>query len=58
MIFALLIPNSKLCCHSSIAILKDISGEYVEEGNLTEWEKYRETYLRPVTTRFAVSKLA
>ncbi|XP_032673662.1 uncharacterized protein LOC116845267 [Odontomachus brunneus] len=38
-------------------IFKDISGEYIEEGNLTEWEKYRETYLWPVTTRFAVSQM-
>ncbi|XP_072748489.1 uncharacterized protein [Anoplolepis gracilipes] len=38
-------------------ILKDIGGEFVEEGNITEWEKYRETYLWPVTTRFAVSNM-
>lgn len=38
-----------------IAILKDIGGEFVEKGNITEWEKYRETYLSPVTMRFAVS---
>ncbi|XP_071642820.1 uncharacterized protein [Temnothorax longispinosus] len=34
-------------------ILKDIGGEFIEKGNITEWEKYRETYLWPVTTRFA-----
>ncbi|XP_071642821.1 uncharacterized protein [Temnothorax longispinosus] len=38
-------------------ILKDIGGEFIEKGNITEWEKYRETYLWPVTTRFAVSKM-
>ncbi|KAL0114433.1 hypothetical protein PUN28_011589 [Cardiocondyla obscurior] len=38
-------------------ILKDIDGEFVEKGNITEWERYRETYLWPVTMRFAVSKM-
>ncbi|KAL6441498.1 hypothetical protein ACFW04_003582 [Cataglyphis niger] len=38
-------------------ILKDIGGEFVEEGNITEWEKYREIYLWPVTTRFAISNM-
>ncbi|XP_067210347.1 uncharacterized protein [Linepithema humile] len=38
-------------------ILKDISGTFVEEGNITEWEKYRETYLWPVTMRFSVSQM-
>jgi len=38
-----------------LAILKDIGGEFIEKGNITEWEKYREVYLWPVTTRFAVS---
>ncbi|XP_020285569.1 uncharacterized protein LOC109855564 isoform X3 [Pseudomyrmex gracilis] len=38
-------------------ILKDIGGEFVEEGNITEWEKYHETYLLPVTMRFAVSQM-
>ncbi|XP_011872606.1 PREDICTED: uncharacterized protein LOC105564671 [Vollenhovia emeryi] len=38
-------------------ILKDIGGEFVEKGNITEWEKYREIYLWPVTMRFAVSKM-
>ncbi|XP_025153528.1 uncharacterized protein LOC105183146 [Harpegnathos saltator] len=38
-------------------ILKDIGDEHIEGGNLTEWEKYRETYLWPVTTRFAVSQM-
>ncbi|XP_077278576.1 uncharacterized protein LOC143906367 [Temnothorax americanus] len=38
-------------------ILKDIGGEFIEKGNITEWEKYRETYLWPVTMRFAVSKM-
>ncbi|XP_070162896.1 uncharacterized protein [Polyergus mexicanus] len=38
-------------------ILKNIGGEFVEEGNITEWEKYRETYLWPVTTRFAISNM-
>jgi len=43
-------------CSDVIAILKDIGGEYTEEGNITEWEKYRDIYLWPVTTRFAVSQ--
>ncbi|XP_014474495.1 PREDICTED: uncharacterized protein LOC106744334 [Dinoponera quadriceps] len=47
--------NKSLYCVT--AVLKDISVEYAEEGNLTEWEKYRETYLWPVTTRFAVSRM-
>ncbi|KAL6265452.1 hypothetical protein P5V15_002248 [Pogonomyrmex californicus] len=38
-------------------ILKDIGGEFVEKGSITEWEKYYEIYLWPVTTRFAVSKM-
>lgn len=37
------------------AILKDIGTDVVEEGNITEWEKYREIYLSSVTMRFAVS---
>jgi len=38
-----------------LATLKDVGGEFIEKGNITEWEKYREVYLWPVTTRFAVS---
>lgn len=42
-------------CKILIAVLKVIGDEYVIEGNLTEWEKYHEIYLLPITTRFAVS---
>ncbi|XP_043285783.1 uncharacterized protein [Venturia canescens] len=29
----------------------------VSRGNITDWEKYREVYLQPVTDRFAVSRI-
>ncbi|KAH0955569.1 hypothetical protein HN011_012101 [Eciton burchellii] len=38
-------------------ILKDIGGEFIEEGNITEWEKYRDIYLLPITMQFAISKM-
>ncbi|XP_053972635.1 uncharacterized protein LOC128873245 [Hylaeus volcanicus] len=37
---------------------KESSVVHKEQGNITEWEKYRETYLGPVTIRFAVSKMS
>ncbi|XP_012055090.1 PREDICTED: uncharacterized protein LOC105618160 [Atta cephalotes] len=38
-------------------LLKDIGGEFLEKGNLTEWGKYQEIYLWPVNTKFAVSRM-
>lgn len=37
-----------------IAIFKEHGVSYKEQGNITDWEKYREIYLASVTTRFAV----
>lgn len=37
-----------------IAIFEEHGVLYTEQGNITEWEKYREIYLASVTTRFAV----
>ncbi|CAK9804412.1 hypothetical protein ANTQUA_LOCUS4078 [Anthophora quadrimaculata] len=39
-------------------IFKEHGVSYTEQGNLTEWEKYREIYLASVTTRFAVSQMS
>ncbi|XP_018360781.1 PREDICTED: Ig-like V-type domain-containing protein FAM187A [Trachymyrmex cornetzi] len=38
-------------------LLKDIGGEFLEKGNITEWGKYQEIYLWPVNIKFAVSKM-
>ncbi|XP_020710929.3 uncharacterized protein LOC105690755 [Athalia rosae] len=39
------------------SIFKDIEGIYREKGNLTDWEKYHETNLAPVSLRFKVSSM-
>ncbi|KAF3424251.1 hypothetical protein E2986_03726 [Frieseomelitta varia] len=39
------------------AIFKQHGVLYTEQGNITDWEKYREIYLASVTTRFAVSQM-
>ncbi|XP_017765692.1 PREDICTED: uncharacterized protein LOC108554809 [Eufriesea mexicana] len=36
-------------------IFKEHGVSYTEQGNITDWEKYREIYLASVTTRFAVT---
>ncbi|XP_043253084.1 uncharacterized protein LOC122397761 [Colletes gigas] len=38
-------------------IFKDHSIVRTEQGNITEWEKYREIYLAPITTRFSISQM-
>ncbi|KAK1131364.1 hypothetical protein K0M31_017650 [Melipona bicolor] len=38
-------------------IFKEHGVLYTEQGNITDWEKYREIYLASVTTRFAVSQM-
>ncbi|XP_076176848.1 uncharacterized protein LOC143151520 [Ptiloglossa arizonensis] len=39
-------------------IFKEHSVVHSEQGNTTEWEKYRELYLAPITARFAVSQMS
>ncbi|XP_043603621.1 uncharacterized protein LOC122576844 [Bombus pyrosoma] len=39
-------------------IFKEHGVSYKEQGNITDWEKYREIYLASVTTRFAVSQMS
>lgn len=39
-------------------IFKEHGVVYVEQGNITDWEKYREIYLASVTTRFAISQMS
>ncbi|XP_026675099.1 uncharacterized protein LOC108631333 isoform X2 [Ceratina calcarata] len=39
-------------------ISKEYGVSYMEQGNTTDWEKYREMYLASVTTRFAVSQMS
>nr|XP_031846344.1 uncharacterized protein LOC116432949 [Nomia melanderi] len=39
-------------------VFKDYSIVHTEQGNITEWEKYREIYLATITTRFAVSQMS
>ncbi|CAL7936717.1 unnamed protein product [Xylocopa violacea] len=38
-------------------IFKEHGVSYTEQGNVTEWEKYREMHLASVTMRFAVSQM-
>ncbi|KAK9297885.1 hypothetical protein QLX08_008548 [Tetragonisca angustula] len=38
-------------------IFKEHGVLHIEQGNITDWEKYREIYLASVTTRFAVSQM-
>ncbi|XP_076375573.1 uncharacterized protein LOC117227261 [Megalopta genalis] len=39
-------------------VFKDHISMHTEQGNITEWEKYREIYLAAITTRFAVSQMS
>ncbi|XP_043477867.1 uncharacterized protein LOC122508519 [Leptopilina heterotoma] len=39
------------------AVYEFESTESLPRGNLSDWQKYQETYLIPVTMRFAVSKM-
>ncbi|XP_076394097.1 uncharacterized protein LOC100877163 isoform X2 [Megachile rotundata] len=39
-------------------IFKEHGVSYTEQGNITDWEKYREIYLASITTRFAVSQMS
>ncbi|XP_031371175.1 uncharacterized protein LOC102678334 [Apis dorsata] len=39
-------------------IFKEHGVVYVEQGNITDWEKYREIYLASVTMRFAISQMS
>ncbi|XP_029041595.1 uncharacterized protein LOC114875459 [Osmia bicornis bicornis] len=39
-------------------IFKEHGVSYTEQGNITDWEKYRQIYLASVTTRLAVSQMS
>ncbi|XP_076675934.1 uncharacterized protein LOC143373038 isoform X1 [Andrena cerasifolii] len=39
-------------------IFKEFGAAHTEQGNITEWDKYREMYLASITTRFAVSQMS
>ncbi|XP_076235763.1 uncharacterized protein LOC143180115 [Calliopsis andreniformis] len=39
-------------------IFKEYGVAHMEQGNLTEWDKYREVYLASINIRFAVSQMA